>query len=807
MVQIYGLCHAFLFLFSFINTYNAINYYNMNLLSKILLSATALTVSANVSAAGYELKAILKGDRYEGKMVKLGVNKDLLSYDYLDSAVIRNGMVTFKGKLDGEKLLSLRIYPDDNHSSQSKDGRIVQRPELRVFMGNEKVEVTAIVDSLQTDMDLYSFPMKYKNVEIKGSKQALLYADFQTELGRLISEYNEASEPYYEFWERRAQSPLREGVETYNASKAKRLVYEKYMLDFTKQHITEPIGLFALGKYATKFTLQDIEALEAALPAKLKNSPQGRNVLEKLQTTKKSVAGAPFYDTELMTPDGKTFRISDYCGKGKYVLLEFWASWCGPCRADIPHLKEAYECYHPQGFEIISISMDTNEKAWKAAIEREGMNWVLGTDLKAFKGPLAKVYNFSGIPFCILVGPDGKIVERNWRASAMDAGLVDIYGNHFGDRYDKVNTRFHIAGGVTDGKQSGHDSYTGADGKVLYLHYQNGDKQVVDSAVVNNGSFVFTGELGCPVQNVSVTTAKPGMPITADNYISYYLEPGDSYLIIKEGDFSNPMVHGSKTQAEKDAFRAKYKDLYAEQRKLYVAYNEAAGEERQAIMEKMTPVMEKLRKAELDYVMANPKSFLVPEFFYSSSDEASFEDFEKVVLNMSDEAKKYSSYGPRLMSDYEGRLRTKPGSVAPTFSSKDVQTGKLIDLNNFKGKYVLLDFWATWCVPCRKSNPHVLELYKKYHKKGLEVIFIADDDRNEGKLKEAIKKDGLQKMHHVMRGLKMIDRTTFDRTNDISDRYGVHSIPTKFLIDKEGKIIGKMENEELDAKLKEIFGF
>ena len=102
----------------------------------------------------------------------------------------------------------------------------------------------------------------------------------------------------------------------------------------------------------------------------------------------------------------------------------------------------------------------------------------------------------------------------------------------------------------------------------------------------------------------------------------------------------------------------------------------------------------------------------------------------------------------------------------------------------------------------------MIELYKKYHTKGVEFIFIADDDNNAEKLKAAIKKDGLQKMHHVMRGLKVIDRNTFqtDRTNDISDKYAVHYIPTKFLIDKEGNIVGRLDSDELDAKLAEIFG-
>ncbi len=775
----------------------------MNLFSKAIIMAAMCTATIQASAAGYEIKAHLKGAKYEGKMVKLGVSKGLVDFDYLDSALIKNGTVTFKGKLDGEKLLSLHIFPTDSRSLTTETGSLMLRPELRIFMGNEKVEITAEVDSLQTDLDLYSAPMNYKNIVIKGSKQALDFAEFQNILGEKTNAYDEASKPYHEFWGRREQSALKEGVETYNVSKAARKECYKCQYDFTKAHITEPVGLYALGRYASNFTLAEIEALEAAVPAKLKATATGKETISKLQETKKSVPGAMFYDTELKTPEGKTFKISDYCGKGKYVLLEFWASWCGPCRADIPHIKEAYAHYHPQGFEIISISMDTSEKAWKAAVEREGMDWIQGSDLKAFDGPLAKVYNFNGIPFCILIGPDGKVVERNWRASAMDAGLIDIYGNHWGDRYDKGNTKFHISGTVYDGQDRGHDAYTAEDGKNIYLYYIKGDEERVDSAKIMDGSFVFTGDLECPIQQVAVSRMPLGPRVTYSDLAYFYLEPGNSNLVINVNKFNKPQVYGSKVEAEKNRFEAANKALYDEFERLNEQFKQNDNDD---IRKQISEVNAKIRKAQLEYVKANPKSYLVPDFMYVGTEAMPFEEYEQICINMSDLAKS-SIKGEYMMRDYEARKNNRPGCEAFAFSSKDVQTGKLVDLKQFRGKYVLLDFWATWCVPCRKSNPHVIELYNKYHKKGLEVVFIADDDNNVPKLKEAIKKDGIQKMHHILRGLKTISRGNYDRTNDISDKYGVHSIPSKFLIDPEGKIVGKMENEELDAKLKEIYGF
>ena len=151
--------------------------------------------------------------------------------------------------------------------------------------------------------------------------------------------------------------------------------------------------------------------------------------------------------------------------------------------------------------------------------------------------------------------------------------------------------------------------------------------------------------------------------------------------------------------------------------------------------------------------------------------------------------------------------RVAPGKPAPDFTVTDVN-GKPFTLSGLKGKVVLLDFWASWCVPCRKSNPHVRELYKKYHKKGFDVVYSASDDGAEDKWRKAIADDQLigEGYHHVLRGY---DRKLQDKENprDLSKKYGVHFLPTKYLIDRDGNLIGKVNDEELDVKLKEIFGF
>jgi thiol-disulfide isomerase/thioredoxin len=147
--------------------------------------------------------------------------------------------------------------------------------------------------------------------------------------------------------------------------------------------------------------------------------------------------------------------------------------------------------------------------------------------------------------------------------------------------------------------------------------------------------------------------------------------------------------------------------------------------------------------------------------------------------------------------------------MAKDFTALDIN-GKSLQLSDFKGKYVLLDFWASWCVPCRKGNPHLKELYAKYQSKGCEVIGVSDDDRNHDAWKKAVDQDGLP-WHQVLRGLDIDKKMRgIKNESDISEKYGINSLPTQILIDATGKIIGRYggggePHEALDKKLADIF--
>ena len=225
--------------------------------------------------------------------------------------------------------------------------------------------------------------------------------------------------------------------------------------------------------------------------------------------------------------------------------------------------------------------------------------------------------------------------------------------------------------------------------------------------------------------------------------------------------------------------------------------------------------MEPYRKIYIERVEAYKKKYpttaLAAQFMRMDSGRMSLEQL-KEAYNKLDATAKETSAAKEIAAEIATLDRVSPGNPAPEIAKNDLVTGKPFALSSLKGKVVLLDFWASWCVPCRKSNPHVKALYEKYRKKGFDVVYVADNDSRPEDALKAIEKDGIKKYHHVLRGLKELKdangkMTGYDKSEDIGEKYAVHFLPTKYLIDREGKIIGKVTDEELDAKLKEIFGF
>ncbi|MBL7964444.1 MAG: AhpC/TSA family protein [Flavobacteriales bacterium] len=137
--------------------------------------------------------------------------------------------------------------------------------------------------------------------------------------------------------------------------------------------------------------------------------------------------GAEAPEIRQQTPDGGTLALSQL--RGKVVLIDFWASWCRPCRMENPHVKKVYEKYSRKGFEILGVSLDRDHNAWVGAIKQDGLPWKHVSDLGFWNNAAAQEYGVNSIPFTVLLDREGKVIDKNLRGAALDARLAQIFGS------------------------------------------------------------------------------------------------------------------------------------------------------------------------------------------------------------------------------------------------------------------------------------------------------------------------------------------------------------------------------------------
>ena len=204
-------------------------------------------------------------------------------------------------------------------------------------------------------------------------------------------------------------------------------VYELYH-EAIRQNKDNFVGAVVAGMVANQFygTLEEMDSVIAMV----KYASQIKGIkahYEQLQTMEATKEGKMFVDFTGVDAEGKESKLSDYVGKGKYVLVDFWASWCGPCKGEIPHLKELHNKFNGEKFTVLGINVMDQEARFKAAMEEEGINYPQIVIPNGNKDNACELYGIQGIPQIILFGPDGVIVKRDLRGEAMKA-LVEEHG-------------------------------------------------------------------------------------------------------------------------------------------------------------------------------------------------------------------------------------------------------------------------------------------------------------------------------------------------------------------------------------------
>jgi len=344
------------------------------------------------------------------------------------------------------------------------------------------------------------------------------------------------------------------------------------------------------------------------------------------------------------------------------------------------------------------------------------------------------------------------------------------------------------------------------EGKTIYYQYRGEGANLLDSAVITNGGFEIKGSIIGPGSlNIVLDHNGAGLraPRPNDGLFTYF-EKGTTTITFTDS-ISKAEVVGGKIIEEHKAYKKFFEKPDSERAAINAEWGAAlaAGKSQEEMMELREKLMardqvigEERNKLVREYIQKNPASYLsLVEVNSAIQNEADPAEVEALLKSLSPELQN-SALGKSVASQIDASRATAIGAIAADFTQNDVND-KPVKLSDFRGKYVLLDFWASWCGPCRQENPHVVEAYNKYKEKNFTVLGVSLDrpGRKEDWLK-AIEKDGLTWTH--VSDLKFWD-------NEVAKLYGVRGIPQNYLIDPNGKIVAKnLRGEQLMKTLEEI---
>ncbi len=366
-------------------------------MKKILyLAALALMLCvAACQQGGYKVTGTVQGAA-DGDTVILANVQRTYQVDTLQLTLIKDGKFEFVGKQDS----AMMCYVIWN-STANPDLRIAT--QLALEEGNITVELDTAENTI---------------AKVGGTPaNDALYSLAQEEQG-----LNDLARTIYVVMGDSTASDLDKAEAERNLNDLQDKAVEIYQ-KFVAANIQNVAGQTYLAEYASM--LNDDFVAE-----QLKAIPNARNsALDELREVyavkAKTAVGQPLLDIKAKTPEGADLSVAEVAKGAKVLMIDFWASWCGPCRAEMPNVKAAYEQFHPQGFDIIGVSLDQDAEAWKKAISDLGMAWPQISDLKGWDCEGASNYGVRAIPATVLI-KDGKIVARDVRGGALAAKIEEL---------------------------------------------------------------------------------------------------------------------------------------------------------------------------------------------------------------------------------------------------------------------------------------------------------------------------------------------------------------------------------------------
>ncbi len=327
----------------------------------------------------------------------------------IDSIVQKNSTV-YEGRAKGPTAVNLYYAANGEPFFSKSRTNSLERLNMYVDAGETKV----------------SFGDTFKDASIKGSALQDEYATFEKHMEAYNRSYEQLAKERSAMY-KQAEPNKEEMLKLTAKFDALQKEMDAAKVAFIQAHPQSYFSLLSLKEVAGySIDVEKIEPLYQSLAKELQHKPEGQELAKNLAIAKRLAVGQVAPDFTQPDLDGKPVKLTDF--KGQYVLLDFWASWCGPCRADNPNLVKAYQAYKDKNFTIIGLSLDNPGKRndWLKAIEKDGLPWHHVSDLTGWKNEVAGLYGIQAIPQNFLIDPQGRIVAKNLHGDALMNKLKEI---------------------------------------------------------------------------------------------------------------------------------------------------------------------------------------------------------------------------------------------------------------------------------------------------------------------------------------------------------------------------------------------
>ena len=348
----------------------------------------------------YTIQGEWKGG--DGKVIYLKKDLGNKQYEVLDSAIVANGVFKMQKPLGDVDERILQINGSTNIVILDSVPIQVKCENVKKTVRGKEKESVKIERSGSVEQDIFKTVLLAQRDEM----MIMLGLSFMGKEGKENSGMVDSLAQIYIAMKAKTEKTIDSLVTNYPDCHASALIINNFVVK--------------------NKDLAEVERMYDGLTPRIKNAYLGRKLKATIDNIKKTSLGNVAPDFTLQAPDGKNVSLADF--RGKYVLLDFWASWCGPCLREVPNVKKVYDKYHDKGFEILSVSLDDKKDNWTNAIEKYDLNWVHVSSLQGWDCPVAKLYNVSGVPAMLLIDKEGKIIATKLRGELLMEKVAEQFG-------------------------------------------------------------------------------------------------------------------------------------------------------------------------------------------------------------------------------------------------------------------------------------------------------------------------------------------------------------------------------------------